>query len=410
MVIVSRWIAARAARALLAAVSLAMAGAAPAQTAVGASASPASASPAPVPAAPPPRDGAFVHALAWGAKYPPDFAHFDYVDPAAPRGGSLTLDGFGSFDKLNPFTLKGVVAAGVGTLLFDTLTEQSDDEPFSVYGLLAESMSFAPDGLSVTFRLNPKARFANGDPVLAADVKHSFDTLLGKLAHPRFKNLFGDVKTVTTPDSRTVRFEFKRRNHELHMALGSLPVFSRKWGGGKPFDQIVQEPPIASGPYEVERADWGRSISYKRRADYWADGLPVRRGMFNFERVTYKYFKDEVARLEGFKAGQFDWIFENSAKNWARGHTGPKYRSGEIRKEHFKHSNSAGIQGFVMNTRKPLFADRRVRQAMTLLTDRERILKDVYRDLGRIISGPFFIDSPCYDQTIAPWPFDPARA
>ena len=210
MVIVSRWIAARAARALLAAVSLAMAGAAPAQTAVGASASPASSAPAPVPAAPPPRDGAFVHALAWGAtpKYPPDFAHFDYVDPAAPRGGSLTLDGFGSFDKLNPFTLKGVVAAGVGTLLFDTLTEQSDDEPFSVYGLLAESMSFAPDGLSVTFRLNPKARFANGDPVLAADVKHSFDTLLGKLAHPRFKNLFGDVKTVTTPDSRTVRFEF----------------------------------------------------------------------------------------------------------------------------------------------------------------------------------------------------------
>jgi len=415
MIIVSRWIAAQAARALLGAASLAMAGAAPAQTAAAVPAASSAPAVPSVPSVPSPRDGAFVPALAWGAtpKYPPGFAHFDYVEPDAPRGGSLTLDGFGSFDKLNPFTLKGVVAAGVGTLLFDSLTEQADDEPFSVYGLLAESMSFAPDGLSITFRLNPKAKFANGDPVLAADVKHSFDTLLGKLAHPRFKNLFGDVKTVSTPDSRTVRFEFKRRNHELHMALGSLPVFSRKWGGGKPFDQIVQDAPIASGPYEVERADWGRSISFKRRADYWADGLPVRRGMFNFERVTYKYFKDEVARLEGFKAGQFDWIFENSAKNWARGHAGPKYRSGEIRKEHFKHSNSAGIQGFVMNTRKPLFADRRVRLALAQAFDFEWMNRQVF--YGQYVRSPSYFTNSEMQATGRPGPdelalLDPLRA
>jgi len=334
--------------------------------------------------------GTFVHGMAWGAtpKYPPGFGHFDYVNPKAPRVGTLTLDGFGSFDKLNPFTLKGMTAAGVSALMFDSLVEQADDEPFSVYGLLAESMSFAPDGLSITFRLNPKARFSNGDPVLAADVRHSFETLTGKLAHPRFKNLYGDVRAVSTPDERTVRFEFKRRNHELHMILGGLPVFSRKWGAGKPFDQVVQDAPIASGPYLVERADWGRSIVYKRRADYWANELPTRRGMFNFEQVTYKYFKDEVARLEGFKAGQFDWINENSAKNWARGHAGPKYRSGEIVKKEFVHANGAGIQGFAMNTRRPLFADRRVRLALAQAFDFEWMNRQVF--YGQYIRSPSY--------------------
>ena len=271
-----------------------------------------------------------------------------------------------------------MVAAGVGALMFDSLTEQSEDEPFSVYGLLAESMRFAPDGLSITFRLNPKARFSNGDAVLAADVKHSYDTLMSKLAHPRYRNLFADVKSVATPDERTVRFEFKRRNHELHMILGSLPVFSRKWGNGKPFDQIVQDPPIASGPYRIDTVDWGKSIVFARRADYWAEREPVRRGMFNFERVGYTYFKDEVARLEGFKAGQFDWIFENSAKNWARGHVGPRYRSGELLKQQFVHANSAGIQGFVMNTRRPLFADVRVRKALAQAFDFEWMNRQVF--------------------------------
>lgn len=378
MRIVARWVAGFLAGALLG--SAAWVGAA----------TPAPATGAP-PAEPPPGGrGTFVHAMAWGdePRYPPGFARFDYVDPDAPRGGTLTLDGFGSFDKLNPFTLKGVVAAGVGALMFDTLTEQSEDEPFTVYGLLAESMSFAPDGLSVTFRLNPKARFSNGDPVLAADVRHSFETLMSRQAHPRFRNFYGDVKSLETPDERTVRFEFKRRNHELHMILGSVPVFSRKWGGGRPFDQIVQDPPIASGPYALERADWGRSISYVRRTDYWADGLPVRRGMYNFERVVYKYFKDEVARLEGFKAGQFDWISENSAKNWARGHAGPKYRSGEIVKREFPHANSAGIQGFSMNTRRPLFADRRVRLALAQAFDFEWMNRQVF--YGQYLRSPSY--------------------
>jgi microcin C transport system substrate-binding protein len=372
MTIVSRWIVASLAGAALACAAVVAA---------------AQSAPAP---APPARTGAFTHAMAWGAepRYPEGFTHFDYVNPAAPRGGSLTMDGFGSFDKLNPFTLRGLTAAGVGLLMFDTLTEQSDDEPFSVYGLLAESMRFAPDGMSITFRLNPKARFSNGDPVLAADVRHSFESLMSRQAHPRFRNLYGDVKAVSTPDAHTVHFEFKARNHELHMILGQMPVFSRKWGGGKPFDQIVQEAPIASGPYAVHSADWGRTITFERRKDYWADDLPVRRGMFNFERVVYKYFKDEVARLEGFKAGQFDWIYENSAKNWARGHTGPRYRSGEIIKREFKHSNGAGIQGFVMNTRRPLFADRRVRLALAHAFDFEWMNRQVF--YGQYVRSPSY--------------------
>jgi microcin C transport system substrate-binding protein len=355
------------------------------------------------------------HAMAWGAepKYPAGFTHFEYVNPDAPRGGTMTLDGFGSFDKLNPFTLRGVVAAGVGFLMFDTLTEQSEDEPFTVYGLLAESMEYGADGLSVTFHLNPKARFSNGDPVLAADVRHSFDMLMGKLAHPRWRNYYGDVKAVVTPGERTIRFEFKQRNHELHMILGQMPVFSRKWGDGKPFDRIVQDPPVASGPYLVERADWGRGITFRRRADYWAEQLPSRRGMFNFERVQYRYFRDETARLEGFKAGQFDWIYENSAKNWARGHTGPKYRSGEIVKRTFEHHNSAGIQGFVMNLRRPLFQDVRVRLALAKAFDFEWMNRQVF--YGQYVRSPSYFTNSEMEASGKPGPgelalLEPLRA
>jgi microcin C transport system substrate-binding protein len=326
------------------------------------------------------------HALAWGdtPKYPAGFSHFDYVNPNAPRGGVINLDGYGSFDKLNPFTLKGIAAAGLGTLVFETLAEPSKDEPFSMYGLLAEDIMFAEDRLSITFRLNPAARFSDGSPVTAADVHHSFITLMGRHAHPRYRQSFADVARVRVIDTRTVRFEFKRRNHELHMIIGmQMPVFSRKWGAGKAFSEIVEEEPVASGPYQVERVEWGRSIVYRRNPDYWARDLNVRRGMFNFDRVTYKYFKDETARLEGFKAGEFDWIFENSARNWARGHTGPRYASGDLIKREFPHSNVAGMQGFAMNTRREAFRDVRVRQALSLAMDFEWMNRQVFYDQYR---------------------------
>ena len=321
------------------------------------------------------------HALAWGAqpKYPPDFQHYDYVNPDAPKGGTVNRDGFGTFDKLNPFTLRGIAGAGLGELMFETLGDQSWDEPFSVYGLLAQDMELAPDQLSITFRLNPAARFWNGDPVLAADVKHSFEVLIGKLAHPRYNQYFADVERVEVVSERVVRFSFRQRNQELHLILATgLPIFSRKWGDGLPFDQVALQEPITSGPYRLESVDFGKSISFKRLPDYWADKLPVRRGMYNFERLTFKYFKDETARLEGFKAGEYDWIFENSAKNWARGHTGRRYATGELVKKTFPHSNVAGMQGFALNMRRPLFQDVRVRQALALAFDFEWMNRQVF--------------------------------
>lgn len=321
------------------------------------------------------------YALAWGdtPKYPRGFAHFDYVNPDAPKGGTLNLAGFGSFDKLNPFTLRGIAADGLNVLMFETLAEGSDDEPFTMYGLLADDLRFAADGLSISFHLNPAARFSNGDPVTAADVRHSFELLVGPKGHPRFRQYFGDVARVREVDAHTVRFEFSRRNHELHMIIGmQMPVFSHKWGAGQSFDEVVRDEPIASGPYRIERTDWGRSISYRRDPQYWARALNVRRGMFNFDRVVYKYYKDETVRMEAFKAGEFDWIWENSARNWARGHTGRHYDSGEIVKREFAHSNSAGMQGFVMNTRRAKFADVRVRHALALAFDFEWMNRQVF--------------------------------
>ncbi|MCL4745977.1 MAG: extracellular solute-binding protein, partial [Burkholderiaceae bacterium] len=337
------------------------------------------------------REAIAAHGLAWGAtpRYPPGFSHFDYVNPNAPKGGAINLDGFGSFDKVNPFTLKGIAAAGVAVLMFETLAEPSDDEPFSMYGLLARDMDFAADGLSITFRLDPAARFSDGSPVQAHDVRHSFEMLMSKQAHPRFRQYYADVARVVVLAPDAVRFEFKRRNHELHMIIGTqLPVFSRRWGEGKAFDQIVQEPPLASGPYLLEKADWGKSITFRRNPQYWANEIPTRKGTYNFGRITYKYFKDETARLEGFKAGEFDWIAENSAKNWARGHVGRRYASGEIVKREFRHSNAAGLQGFALNTRRAQFADVRVRKALTLAFDFEWMNRQVF--YGQYVRSPSY--------------------
>ena len=324
--------------------------------------------------------GAHAFALYGEPKYPAGFQHFDYVNPNAPRGGDLYLanpDRRTSFDKFNPFSLKGVAAAGLSNLMFETLATGSSDETASMYGLLAEDMTLAPDRMSITFRLNPRARFNNGDPVLAADVKHSYDTLLEKGA-PQFKSIFADVKQCVVLNERTVRFDFRQLNRELPLIVGGVPVFSRKWAAGTPFDRIQLTPPITTGPYLIERYDVGRSITYKRNPAYWGDQVAARRGMFNFERIFYRFYKDDVARLEAFKAGEFDVVVEYSAKNWARAYNGPKFRSGEIIKRELKHSNGAGMQGFMMNLRRPQFKDVRVRRALALAMDFEWMNRQLF--------------------------------
>lgn len=313
-------------------------------------------------------------------KYPLGFTHFDYFNPNAPKGGDLYLanpDSRTSFDKFNPFSMKGVAAAGVANLMFETLAINSADEVATMYGLLADDMVLAPDRLSMTFHLNPLARFNNGDAVLAEDVKYAFDTLVAKGA-PQFKMIFADVKRCEVIDVLTVRFDFKSANRELPLIVGGMPVFSRKWAAGTPFDKIQLTAPISSGPYLIERFDLGRAISFKRNPAYWGTDLPVRKGSFNFGRIQYRFYNDDVARLEAFMAGEFDVVVEYRAKNWARAYKGPKFNHGELIKTTLRHSNGAGMQGFVMNLRRPQFQDVRVRRALGLALDFEWMNRQLF--------------------------------
>lgn len=311
-------------------------------------------------------------ALGYTPKYPVGFTHFEYVRPDAPKGGDVALLGRGNFDSFNPFILRGVPAAGLGEFVFESLMVSSLDEPFSAYALLAQDVELAADKLSVTFKLDPRAKFSNGKPVLAEDVKFSFDTLVSKKAHPRFRFYWADVKRVVVGSARSVRFEFKRINPELHLVMAtSLPIFSRDWVGDTSFDKLATAMPIGSGPYKIEAYDLGKRITYVRRPDYWASNLNTRRGMFNFERVVFKYYKDDTVMLEAFKKGEFDFNHEYSSKMWARDYVGPKFRSGQIVKVELPHRNNAGMQGFVFNLRRPIFQDKRVRRAISLAFDFE---------------------------------------
>ncbi len=223
-------------------------------------------------------------ALHGDLKYQADFRQFDYANPNAPAGGTLTLanpDRRTSFDKFNPFTLKGTSAPGLNALMFESLLISSADESASAYGLLAEDVTVAPDELSVTFTIRPQARFTNGDPVLASDVKYSYDMLMSKASSPGYRSMCTDVKAVIVAGERTVRFEFKQRNRELPLIVGSLPVFSKKWTAKVPFEKLTFEPPVTSGPYLIERYDAGRGIIFQRDPKYWGKDLAVRRGTFN---------------------------------------------------------------------------------------------------------------------------------
>jgi microcin C transport system substrate-binding protein len=307
-------------------------------------------------------------------KYPAGFSHFDWVDRNAPKGGDLDLVPplrITNFDKYNPYTLKGTAPPALSSLVFESLLTGTMDEPTTAYGLLAEDVEVAPDRLSVTFRLHPAARFQNGKPVMGADVKHSFDTLMSKQAAPQYRVIFSDVARAVVTAERTVRFDFKIPSAELPLLVGGLPVFSREWGAGKPFDEVVMEMPIASGPYRIGRVNFGRDITYQRDPQYWARDLGVRRGMFNFDRITYRIYKDTTAQTEAFKAGEFDYIQVFSAREWARQYVGKKFTSGELIKAELPTKNAGDFQGFLINVRREKFKDVRVREALGLAFDFE---------------------------------------
>ncbi len=349
-------------------------------------------SPAPAAGAGPlPAPDKWSHAYAaYGqAKYPRGFSHFDYVNPDAPKGGTMQAnnpDRRSSFDKFNPYTIRGQSPAGLTTLMFESLAVRSGDEPDVMYGLVAEDIQVAPDKSWVAFRINPKARFINGDPVTAADLKHVFEMLTSAEVAPSVRTQLDGVAGVTVLDPRTVRFDLKARTSDTIFNVGGLPVFSPKWSLGadgkmRKFSEVINEHPITTGPYKVGAVDMPRRIEFVRDPNYWARDLGVSKGQYNFDRVVYRYYQDNAISLEAFKAGEFDFLMEYSAKRWARQHSGPKWADGRIVKEEFPTGFGMGLQSYIFNLRRPLFQDRRVREALVLAYDFAAI--NVYKQYKR---------------------------
>lgn len=309
-------------------------------------------------------------------KYSANFTHFDYADPDAPNDGTLNFENYDtaqSYDSLNPFLTRGSPAPDIKNLMFDTLMQRSWDELASEYALIADDVEVAPDGLSATFHINPAARFSNGDAITAADVKYSLDTLASPQASPIYNAQFSIIKRAVVVDSHTIRFEFKHAERDAALIAGDLPVFSPKWGqradGTRPpFDQIANVPPIASGAYLIEQRRNDKQIAYVRNPHYWAANLPSRRGMFRFARVSFKLYLDQYTALEAFKAGDVDARMEYSSTQWARKYVGKNFRNGLLKKGEFP-DGPAQMQGFMMNLRKPMFRDVRVRHALALAFD-----------------------------------------
>ena len=313
-----------------------------------------------------------VHGVAMHGEvaYPPDFTHFSYVNPDAPKGGSLVMAAIGSFDNLNPYIVRGTPASGAG-LVFETLTSQSNDEAFSEYGLIARTIEMPEDRSWVAFELRPEARWHDGRPVTVEDVIFSLDILKTKGA-PFYRAYYANVVEAVADGPNRVKFVFDgTTNRELPLIVGQLPVLPKHYWEGKDFERTTLDPPLGSGPYRVKSVDAGRSIAYERVPDYWGADVPVNKGRNNFDEVRYEYYRDPNVALEAFKAGRFDLRVENSSRFWATGYQGPALDKGLITKLEIPTEGGTGMQGFVFNTRREKFKDPLVRQALSYAFDFE---------------------------------------
>lgn len=311
---------------------------------------------------------------------PADFTHFPDANPDAPKGGTVSLAAIGSFDSLNPFIVRGTAATGIGRV-WDTLMAANPDEPAAEYAHLAQSVDVAPDHRSVSFVLRPAAHFNDGMPVLASDVVWSFNTLREK-GRPLYRSYWGDVADAQATDARTVVFHFKTAdNRELPQILGEIPVLPEHWWRGRDFTAPLTDPPLGSGPYRVESIDPGRTITYRRVADWWAADQPTGRGLNNFDTIRYAYFRDPTVAFEAFKAGQVDFRQENQATRWSTQYDFPALTKGLVKKEALPDRLPTGMQAFAMNTRRAVFADPRTRQAMDELFDFQWLNKTLFYGL-----------------------------
>jgi microcin C transport system substrate-binding protein len=327
--------------------------------------------------------------------YPPDFKHFAYVNPDAPKGGTFSLVGWGgitTFNSLNNFILKGDAAEGLD-LLFDTLMTRAADEPDAVYGLVAESAEVADDGMSVTFYLRPEARFSDGSPLTADDVAFSFDALKSK-GHPIYAQTLQDVVKAEALDPHTVRYTFKGALvRDLPLTVAGLPILSKAYYSSHAFDQTTLEPPLGSGPYTVGDFSQGRTILYRRNPDYWARDLPVNRGRWNFDAIRFEYFRDRTASMEAFKAGAYDFREEFTSKVWATEYDFPAIRDGRVKKEVVPDETPSGTQGFFLNMRREQLKDPLVRRALDLAFDFEWTNRNIFYGLYTRTES-FFENSP----------------
>ncbi len=312
-------------------------------------------------------------------RYGADFRHFDYVNPRAPKGGEVKFAAIGSFDTFNPFVIKGQPATGIG-FVFETLMTNSADEAFSGYGLIAETIEVPEDRSWVIFTLRPRARFHDGMPITADDVIFSFDILKAK-GQPFYRFYYANVARVEKLADRKVKFTFGGgENRELPLIMGQMPILPKHYWENREFEATTLAEPVGSGPYRVARFETGRFVEYRRDDDYWGKDLAVNRGLYNFDRVRYDYYRDTTVALEAFKAGAYDIRPENVAKLWATGYDLPAVADGLIIKAEFPNGTPAGMQGFAYNLRRPLFQDSRVRQALAYAFDFEWSNRNLFYD------------------------------
>jgi microcin C transport system substrate-binding protein len=317
-------------------------------------------------------------------RYPANFQHFDYVNPDAPKGGSMrrSAQEIGQFDHIMPYLDKGTGVSQVNGLLYSPLAVKSLDEPYTVYGLIAEKMERAPDGMSLRFYLNPKARFSDGTPITADDVRFTYNLLMtqGSLS---YRTEFGDVQGVEVESPTQIRFDFKsNESRTLPLDLASLPVFPEHWWKDRDFANGGGfEAPVGSGPYRIGQVDPGRSINFERNADWWAKDLPVNRGIYNFDHFKVEYFGDTDVARQVLRGGGYDYNREYSATGYSIGYDSDALTEGRLQRAHLAKGSVQSSQGFVFNLDRPKFQDRRVRQALAMLWDFEWTNKQMMRNV-----------------------------
>ncbi|MBL0941131.1 MAG: ABC transporter substrate-binding protein [Alphaproteobacteria bacterium] len=315
-------------------------------------------------------------------KYAEDFKNFDYVNPNAPKGGELILAAIGGFDSLNPFVIKGVPAAGMtyiyASYFYATLLAHSSDEPLAAYGYIAEKIELAPDRSWIIFTLRKNATFHDGTSITPEDVIFTFNTLKEK-GNPFFKAYYREIINVEQVGKNQVKFSLlSGKNLELPVIVGDMPILSKNYYTKHNFEDAGLVLPLGSGPYKIEAIDAGKSITYKRIENWWGENLPVNKGHYNFNKIKYLYFRDGTVAFEAFKSGAYDFRIENESKNWAKGYDLPAVKQGKLIKKTIPHHMIQGMQALIFNTRRDLFKNSEVRQALSLLFDFEWMNKNLF--------------------------------